>query len=226
MMARGLAWLGLQAALWVVLPAQAVVIGNTQGGAEFPEGALSFADAVVSYSPGLAGASPSAPHSGAFNALGVPDYTGSNTCGTQEACSFVSLGDGGSIVLRFTDNKLTGSGDSALDLWVFEVGPNVEDTYIDISQDGVTWFAVGKVFGSTAGIDIDAYGFTTSDQFGYIRLTDDPFEGANSGATVGADIDAVGAISTVSTPVPEPGALALSVAGMAGVVALRRWRRA
>ena len=193
----------------ITLPVHAIPIG----GVEFPEGAVSFADTVVSYS--LTASVPSAPHQGDFNALGIPDYAGVNSCPSQLGCTFVSLGSGGSIVLRFDDNKLTGSNSAALDLWVFEVGPNVEDTFVDISVDGMNWNAVGKVFGATAGIDIDAFGFGVVNQFGYVRLTDDPAEGGGgSGGTVGADIDAVGAISTVRTPIPEPTTIALLVLGL------------
>ena len=140
-------------------------------GVEFPQGAVSFADSVVSYTPGLVGGNPTDPHRGAANALGIPNYNGVNGCASQAACTFVSLGDGGNIVLRVVDNVLTGSDSSALDLWVFEVGPDVEDTLVDISTDGTTWISVGAVGGSTAGIDIDAFGFGSSSAFAYIRLT-------------------------------------------------------
>ncbi len=36
-------------------PARAEMIGNGDGGADFPQGAASFADAVVSYTAGSAG---------------------------------------------------------------------------------------------------------------------------------------------------------------------------
>ncbi len=185
------------------VPARAVPIG----GVEFPQGAISFADAVVTYAPGPGGVT--VPHQGAFNALGVPDYAGDNSCASQADCTFVSLGDGGSIVLRFDDNKLTGSGTVALDLWIFEVGPDIEDMFVDISKDGSTWHSVGAVGGATAGIDIDAFGWGVADLFGWVRLTDDGDKDGQAGSTVGADIDAVGAISTVITVMPEPGTAAL-----------------
>ena len=183
------------------------------GGVEFPQGAISFADAVIDYSPGVVSGNPSDPHRGSFNALGAPNYNNINSCASQAGCSFVSLGDGGSITLKFTDNLLTGSGNSNLDLWIFEVGPDVEDTYVEISKDGVLWSSVGKVGGSTAGVDLDSFGFGISDQFAYVRLTDDTLADGQSGITVGADIDAVGAISTV-TAIPEPEIYAMMGLGL------------
>lgn len=103
---------------------------------------------------------------------------------------------------------------------MFEVGPDIEDTFIEISSDGSTWHAVGKVFGSTAGIDIDAFGFDSSELFRFVRLTDDADEGGRTGATAGADIDAVGAISSIATP--EPAASALLVLGAALATARAR----
>jgi hypothetical protein len=210
-----------------VLSLSASAMAVPIGGVEFPQGAVSFADSVVSYSPGLVGGNPSDPHRGAANALGVPNYTGTNSCASQAACTFVSLGDGGSIVLRFLDNVLTGSDSSALDLWIFEVGPDVEDTFVDISTDGTTWLSVGAVGGATAGIDIDAFGHGSGSSFAYVRLTDNGDLDGQTGATVGADIDAVGAITTRRvTLVPEPGALALLGAAIVGMTLVSRRRRA
>ena len=185
------------------------------GGVEFPQGMVSFADVVFSYEPTFGGAAPTTAHQGTFNALGAPDYPGGTACASQESCSYVSLGDGGRIVLQFVDNRLTGSGSSALDLWIFEVGPDVEDTFVEISMDGSQWHSVGAVGGSTAGIDIDFFGWGPSHQFGYVRLTDDGAKDGQTGETVGADIDAVGAISTVLTPIPEPETYAMLLAGLA-----------
>ncbi len=160
-------------------------------------------------------------------ALGIPDQDLTNsiacytavapnlTVNTSPTCNFVSLGVGGSITVEFTDNFLIGGGNNSADLWVFEIGPDIEDTFVEISKDGVIYSSVGKVFGSTFGVDIDAYGFTAADLFRYVRLTDDPAEGEIDGGTVGADIDAIGAISTAAVPLPAGGWLLLT--GIAGL---------
>ncbi len=213
--------LAFTTALLLSAPAQAVPIG----GVEFPQGVVSFADSVFSFSPGLVGGGtqPTVPHLGAQNALGVPNYTGDNSCSSQADCTFVSLGDGGSLVVQFVDNVLTGSNSNALDLWIFEVGPDVEDMFVEISIDGSTWLSVGAVGGATAGVDIDAFGYGSSSQFGYVRLTDNGALDGQTGTTVGADVDAVGAISTVRRSVPEPGTIGLLAAALAaGLLAARR----
>jgi hypothetical protein len=167
------------------------------GGVDFPQGAISFADSVTSFTPNILSGEPTDIFLGADNALGIPDFVPGVFCLTQADCPFVSLGSGGSIVLQFVDNLLTGSDSSALDLWIFEIGGDVEDTFVDISVDAVTWLSVGAVGGATSGIDIDFFGFDSSFVFSFVRLPDDASKGAQSGVTVGADIDAVGAITTV-----------------------------
>jgi hypothetical protein len=203
-------------------PAHAVFIGNVQGGTDFPQGAVSFADQLVSYDPVINNGEPTAPNRGAANSLGVPDYAGGGGCASADDCTFVTLGDGGSITLRFTDNVLTGSDSADLDLWIFVVGPDFEDTFVEVSNDGTNWSPVGKVFGSTAGIDLDAFGFGTSSAFFFVRLTDDGAEGDQTGASVGADIDAVGAITTRA--VPEAGTLAMLALGISSIGMRRRSR--
>jgi hypothetical protein len=216
-----------------VRPASAIPIY----GIEFPAGDVSFADAVWSYTP-HGGGQPTAPHRNPLNALGRPDYTGDFNCTGDPKCAFVSLGVGGSIILQFLDNSLTGSGDRTPDLHIFETGPDIEDTFVDISKDGVDWISIGKILGSTASLDIDRFGFGPADYFYFIRLTDDPKEGAVSGVQVGSDIDAAGAISSgppfspstttttaSSGTVLEPSTIALLGVGVAGVALARRRSR-
>jgi hypothetical protein len=193
------------------------------GGVDFPDGAVSFADVVVDYSPEIG--SNSADVRDPLEALGIPDYT------SGPGIDYVSLGDGGSITLQFTDNSLTGSGNSDDDLWVFEIGGDVEDTFVEISKDNILWLDVGKVGGATSGIDIDAFGYGVLDFFSFVRLTDDTNEGQQSGAgsTVGADIDALGAISSappVDIPaVPVPAAFWLFGTALIGFVGVSRRRK-
>jgi hypothetical protein len=77
---------------------------------------------------------------------------------------------------------------------------------VDISKDGVILHNVDQTGGATAGIDIDAFGFGPEDLFQYVRLTDIC---CASGPTAGADITAVGAITTtlldpIDPIVPDP----------------------
>lgn len=195
----------------------------TYNGITFPAGDISFADEVVSYTVGSGGVN--AIYQDPDSALGAPDYP-NGTPSTGHA----TLGAGGTIVLKFTNNALTGSNSAAHDLHIFEVGPDVEDTFVWISIDGTDWLDVGKVFGATSSIDIDPFllaaGLDPFTQFFYVMLQDDPNEGQTSGASAGADIDAVGAISTVRviTDVPAPGVLSLLGVGLAGLGLFRRRR--
>ncbi len=148
-----------------------------------------YADEVVVFDAALDDDEPTTPHLGAANALGAPDYDGVYACSSQAACTFVSLGDGGSLTLEFTDNALSGSGDDAPDLRVHEVGPDVEDPLVEISADGLAWYS-GPV-ASTWNIDIDAWDLPIETRFAYVRLADDRGRGQPAGRSVGADIDAV-----------------------------------
>lgn len=189
-------------------------------GITFPEGDVSFVDAVVSYEPLFDGGP--GPTSATFmdpaSAIGPPDYSGGSS-GTGS----VSLGDGGRITLRFTDNALAGSGDSADDLHIFEIGAQVEDTFVEISTNGTTFISVGSANGSTSSIDIDPFltaaSIAPDTKFFFVRLTDDTDRDGQSGATVGADIDAVGAIRSV---IPEPATIGVLAVGAATLAGRRR----
>jgi hypothetical protein len=158
------------------------------GGVDFPAGAVSFADAVAAYDP-AAGAStlPDAEFQDPTLALGPPDVV--------ESSGFVSLGDGGVLVVEVTDNVLVGDGGTGDDLHVFEAGA-AEGYEVAVSADGVAFTDVGTLFGSD-GVDLDAFGFGPDDELRFVRLTDDG-DSADVTGPVGADIDAIGAISTVA----------------------------
>lgn len=157
------------------------------GGVEFPDGDVSFADAVINYNPTN---DVESPYNDPTEALGIPNYA--------DDAGYVALGDEGTLILQFVDNSLTTSGDNSNDLWVFEIGDAIEPTSVAISINGSDWIDVGETSGATSGIDIDAYvssGVVIGEKYSFVKLTDllphqsgSPWEGA--------DIDAVGAISS------------------------------
>lgn len=157
---------------------------GVRGTVTLPQGERSFADLVVDYRPGSGTIEESARHPS--TALGAPDFSGAVTDG-----SFVSLGCDGSLTLQFTDNALIDV--EGPDLYVFEVGPNVEGMVLAISEDGVTWVEVGEISGGRAEVDIA--GIAPADtSFRFVRLTDDNIDCGTRYA--GADIDAVAAIGS------------------------------
>ncbi|MCE5277253.1 MAG: PEP-CTERM sorting domain-containing protein [Planctomycetaceae bacterium] len=212
----------LAVAACVVAMAASAASAEIIGGIEFPQGIAAFADEVVAYTPGAGIDAPDVRWQNPADALGTPNYTPPLPGATEHNIGqFVSLGNGGSLTLKFTDNFLSGCGTSCYDLWIFEVGPVVESMSVEISKDGATWYSVGSVGGATAGVDIDAYGFSHSDHFYYVRLTDDPNQWPQSdhyGKWSGADIDAVAVIHA-----PEPATMLMTLLGVPYLA--MRWRR-
>lgn len=99
----------------------------------------------------------------------------------------------------------------------------VEGTLVEISMDGINFSSLGNIGGETGGIDIDAFGFGPSDQFAFVRLRDDPADVGSCPPIADADIDAVGAISTIAVePIPLPAAVRLFGSGLFGLAALAR----
>lgn len=156
------------------------------GKIKLPLGDISFADKLISYKVG--NPPPVAEFSKATDAIGQPDFN------EQKISGFVSLGIKGELVLAFTDNALVNI--DGPDLYVFEVGRYVEDTYLFVSKNGRSWINVGKISGGNALVDI---GDSTKpgDIFTYIKLVD-AGTSAKKGDKVwpGADIDAVAAIGS------------------------------
>ena len=199
-----------------------IVGGRVEAGAESPsesfqgilfeQGAVSFADAVAEYRPEAGGSPPTNEFRNSAQALGTPDAGGRGPEPT-DGTTTVSLGLGGSITLQFTNNLLTGSGDARPDLAVFETGA-VESVRVEVSRDGNAFFDVGIVGGLTNQLDIDAAGFGREDRFAFVRLTD-LRQGDDNVGPLGADIDAVGALSTVPVEQFSPGGLGVNVVGNA-----------
>lgn len=136
----------------------------------------------------------------------------------------VTLGQGGSIKLGFTNNLLINSGGDEPDLYVFETGANIEATSLalrpandftrtqlqnanipDIDSDG--FFEFGSIGGSTRAFDIDAVipGFEKEAlMFNAIIVTDivDTNDNCNR-RDAGAEIDAVCALSSIERTYPD-----------------------
>jgi hypothetical protein len=179
-------------------------------GQVFDTGSLAFADVVSAYNPMQAGGP--APLTGLDDqtqAIGVPNFSGFGEPLTGEGV--VSLGRGGQIVLQFTNNLLTGSGDGNPDLMIFEVGDS-EEVLVEISSDGTRYTAVGRASAASPTVDIDAFGFNQNSRVSFVRLTDIANQGSQTGDSVGADIDAVGAISSVAVENYNAGGTGVSVA--------------
>jgi hypothetical protein len=178
-------------------------------GIDFPAGPISFIDEVLSYEPDFYGEPPIPLPTDSTVVIGPPRGPGDNWS--------LPIGNGGRITLGFIDNFLIGSGDNQPDLWIFELGTGVEHTFVEISKDGLVWHFVGKALGSTSGIDIDLFGYGPNDAFSFVRLMDDPNQ-LPGGQPAGADIDAVGASSTIPVPIPATMLLlSTSLVGLAGM---------
>ncbi len=143
----------------------------------FPMGAAAFADRAVSANPRVTPVPSEYGTTG--QALRAPDdqsYT---------------LGHGGSLTLEFVDNTLA-DGPGA-DLVVFEIGPDIEAMFVEISEDGTQFVRVGRIGGSETALDISRVARAGA-AYRFVRLIDDPDQGDGHGTWPGADVDAVGAI--------------------------------
>ena len=169
---------------------------------------LSFADEVIEYVQYCSNNISTDPSA----ALGMPDFTSSDT--------HVSLGTG-YIKLGFTNNTLVNSGDSEPDLHVFEVGPRVEGSFIELrpvnaatellciaagllDTDSDGFYEFGQIGGSLASVDVDAFFDNLPPQsvyFNAIKITD--AIGSCSTSTPGPDIDAVCVLSNISCGVGQ-----------------------
>lgn len=175
----------------------------------FNQGTISFADRVENYNPNAGGGpAPTAEFRNQDQALGAPDGV---NIGTEPAdgSTTVSLGYGGTLTVQFVDNLLTADGTAAPDLVIFEVGA-IESVQVEVSRDGNIYFPVGTVGGLVNRVDLDQFGFTPQDRLSFVRLTD-ARQGDRASLSVGADIDAIGALSTVPADVYTAGGTGIEV---------------
>ncbi len=174
------------------LPVQAQNGSVSYRGVSFPLGNMSFADKVVRFEPG----GETGEKDGSAT-IGPPDGGSSTGPSIIGAKGDVSLGKGGSVTLKFTDNYLIDV--EGLDLYVFEYGRDVEPFKVEISKNGSSWIDLGTVRGQPTGLDIHGK-VAPGDRFSYVRITDAipyaPRDPKKIGTQLfwGADIDAVGAI--------------------------------
>lgn len=154
------------------------------GKVKLPLGDISFADKVIEYKIG--NPAPIAANSKPEDAVGTPNFN------QVEISGFVSLGSGGELTLAFTDNALVNI--DGPDLYIFEMGKYVEETYLYVSKDAKKWINVGKISGGNALVDI---GDSTKigEIFTYVKLVDAKTVTKDK-SWPGADIDAVAAIGS------------------------------
>jgi outer membrane protein OmpA-like peptidoglycan-associated protein len=160
----------------------------------FPRERAHFADRVVAYDVGTPAPLPEGQDP--TTALGPPDYQPDKWSKPRA----VSLGNGGAITLAFGEGALI-DGDGP-DLFIWEIGPSVEAMAVEISADGKTWISVGTAPGGSCAVDIGPY-VSRDDVFHFVRLRDVAFQGRESDAWPGADVDAVAVLGSsrrVSVP--------------------------
>lgn len=169
--------------------------GTVHKGVCFPQGDASFADATVLLERGPIG---DPPNGDASSPLGIPDdFTQEG--GPPATPNSVSLGDRGVLVVQFIDNVLTGSGTPDADLWIFETGTATQLVDVAVSADGATWTSVGSTTSQNHGIDLDAFGFGPGSQLFFVRVQDTtPQPIPNPSSVRGADIDAIGAVTSAA----------------------------
>lgn len=173
---------------------------STYQGITFQHGDASFADAVTDLSLGS-----NTVFTDATRALGAPTG-GDNSQG-------VTLGNGGSVTLEFTDLKLVDQNyvSNNADLYIYDLGIDAEEILLDISVDGTTWISmpapIPLTAGEPTGIDISAIA-TPGTEYSYVRITDVFYPGEHDPYYVGPDVDAVGVIGAVDPVIVNAGDLA------------------
>ncbi len=150
-----------------------------------------FADRVVDYDNGNT----------VINLLAADATAALQTPGLRSlyGSAYVSLGKEGILVLAFDDNVL--SDGPGPDLVVWESGPSVERVDVAVSEDGETFFEVGRTEAQSHVFDLAPLGRPDAG-YRFVRLRDvlEPGETPDSTRTAGADIDAILAVNGSPAP--------------------------
>ncbi len=154
---------------------------------------ISYADSIVYYDPGAlgenTGGEPHKKYQNTNNALGKPDCSAYNDTG------FVSLGNGGTLIIKFSDNILVnGPGP---DLQIFEVGSD-ENVNVWVSRDNKIYIPLKKHNDSGYLFNFDVQAEKSYD-YRYVKIRDvydDSIVPDSTDEAAGADIDAVSALNT------------------------------
>lgn len=171
---------------WAQSSTQAIYPDGHGGFVYTPNGKISFADELVSFTEGEPKTEDKYNGGPATIVLGEANYN------IETRKGFFTLGCGGSITVRFKDNALTDI--EGPDLYIFEVGAEIEKTQLEISKNGVNWLNVGEINGGQAEVDIQNF-VQPGEVFYYVRLTD--LKTGCGGHWPGADIDAIAALGSV-----------------------------
>ena len=150
-----------------------------------PLGKISFADTVVDFYIGTP--KPLRKFRNPEESLKEPDYT------SYSIPSFFSLGCGGNLTVKFTDNGFMNL--AGKDIYIFEVGPAREPAKVEISKDGIEWIYAGEIDGGRSVLELSDQNIDTTSIFYYLRVTD--LKSLCVSKSAGADIDAIAAINSV-----------------------------
>lgn len=169
-------------------PSKETVVYKDSRGNEIEVPVNAFATRVVSFTPGTKWTSDK-DHVTAENILGAPGGGKNNLC----------LGKNGVIVLEFSVDIVDYEG---MDIYVFEVGPDVEATKVEVSVDMKEWIYVGDAKGALSGVDINGK-VPEGARYHYVRITDlGSYPNSNH---PGADIEAVAGLNVKSVPFKDIG---------------------
>jgi len=164
-----------------------IVIPYNNKNIVLPAGRYSFADSVIMYDPGARGKGtgdePDARFQHPEEALGTPEV--SNDSG------FVSLGRGGTLILKFIDNSLI--DEPGPDLCIFIRKQENESALVWVSKKGDFFQYVGTVDKDNPFIDLKSS--VSRGLYQYVKIKD-AYENSSPGIPdLGVDIDAVSAVN-------------------------------